>query len=472
MTVSINITEALAAANDRYAAQNPSSKAYFEESARHLPGGNTRSTLFASPFPIQIVGGKGCRITSADGEEYLDMLGEYTAGVYGHTDENIIKAVTSAMQNGFNLGATSPLEGKLAQLLKTRFEAGAGLELMRFTNSGTEANLLAVSAARAYTGRSHVLVFQNSYHGSLQSFRGSSNKLNIPGDYVVAKYNSVSSVKELLSTFDPEKQLAAILVEPMQGAGGSFPASISFLRYLREIATQLGAILIHDEVMTSRLFYDGGLSGKYQIRPDMITMGKYLGGGMSFGLFGGRKDIMQLFDPRRENISILLQSKNGSNGTNGNAVRFSLGHSGTFNNNIMTLSAGIAGFKILTRTTLEEMNALGDHLRISVAQILLDHRIISDNYPSVSESPDIDSVPRGRMWISGLGSINTIHFGVMDEESDLRNLFYLHMLENKVYLAQRGFLVLTIKHTMSDVMVFVAAVEKFVIRWEKELRME
>jgi glutamate-1-semialdehyde 2,1-aminomutase len=459
------LSRALELAKARFAKANPKSEEVFENASKHLPGGNTRTTLFAPPFPVAIVGGSGSEIVSADGYRYLDMLGEYTAGIYGHSHPKIIEALQHGLAKGVNFGATGPLEGEFAGLIKERFEASAGLEMLRFTNSGTEANLLAIATARVWTGRSKVMVFTNAYQGSVQSFNKKVEPINIPGEYVIAQYNSTPSVKQILLQLEPDS-LAAILLEPMQGAGGSFPASIKFLQYLREESTRLDALLIFDEVMTSRLHYDGGLSGKYGIKPDMITMGKYLGGGMSFGLFGGRRDIMSLFDPRAGGT---ITSKHGSK-----VETMMLTHSGTFNNNAMTMHAGIAGVKILTREVMQDVNALGDYLRSSVSQLLTARNIIpapSSSETSDSNDPDIDNVPRGQMWMSGIGSINTVHFGRNGELTDLRDLFYFHMLENGIYIARRGFIALNIQQTKEDMDRFVDAVKSFVDQWEHILTM-
>lgn len=390
------------------------------------------------------------------------MLGEYTAGIYGHSHPQIIKALQHGLTQGINFGATGPLEGELAGLIKERFEAQAGLEMLRFTNSGTEANLMAIASARVWTGHSKVMVFMNAYHGAVQSFSKDVEPVNIPGEYVVAKYNSIISVQQIISQLEPDS-LAAILLEPMQGSGGAFPASIKFLKYLREEATRLGAILIFDEVMTSRLHYDGGLSGKYGIRPDMITMGKYLGGGMSFGLFGGRRDIMSLFDPRAGGP---ITPKHGTN-----EKTMMLTHSGTFNNNIMTMYAGIAGARILTPEVMHDVNALGDYLRKSVTELLTDRGIVpAPSSPFDPNDPDMDNLPHGQLWVSGIGSINAIHFGRNDELAELRDLFYFHMLDNGIYVSRRGFIALNIAQTREDIDRFVDAVKSFVNKWEHVLR--
>lgn len=450
-----DVQAALQKATANFIAVNSASEKVFNRASDHLPAGNTRSTLFSPPFPLAITIASGCSIRSADGDVYLDMVGEYTAGIYGHSHPDILEALEGALVNGVNFGATSALEGELAARIKKRFQASAGLEMVRFTNSGTEANILATTTARAWTGRSKILTFAGSYHGSVLSFpnKGRLDAMVMPGEYVVADYNSIESVDEELSRA-PADSLAAILVEPMQGAGGCLPASVEFLEHLRARATELKALLIFDEVMTSRLHYAGGLAGKYGIKPDLMTMGKYLGGGMSFGIFGGRREIMELFNPKSGGMVITA---------NGTERPMSLMHSGTFNNNVLTMNAGIAGTKILTEAVLAQLNELGDYFRQSVLSILVEKGLVGA--ATETDMSNITTVPRGRIWISGIGSINAIHFGADDELADLRDLFYFHMIKNHIYVTRRGFVALTIVHTKDDIDRYVKCVASFVDRW-------
>ncbi|KFY35249.1 hypothetical protein V494_06082 [Pseudogymnoascus sp. VKM F-4513 (FW-928)] len=451
-----DVQAALRDATAEFVAVNSASETVFNRASVHLPAGNTRSTLFSPPFPLAITIASGCSIRSADGDVYLDMVGEYTAGIYGHSHPEILETLEGALVNGVNFGATSPLEGELAARIKRRFQP-AGLEMVRFTNSGTEANILATTTARVWTGKNKILAFAGSYHGSVLSFhtKEALDPMTMPGEYIVADYNSTSSVDEELSRI-PAGSLAAILVEPMQGAGGCLPASINFLQHLRTRATELQALLIFDEVMTSRLHHAGGLAGKYGIKPDLMTMGKYLGGGMSFGLFGGRREIMELFNPK---------SGGAVTAADGTQKPMSLMHSGTFNNNVLTMHAGIAGTKILTEPVLNQLNELGDYLRQAVLSILVEKGIVCA--ATDAEMSDIATVPRGRIWISGIGSINAIHFGANDELVDLRDLFYFHMIKNRIYVTRRGFVALTIVHTKEDIERYVKGVASFVDRWGK-----
>ena len=161
------LADALAESVAAFVARNPASLAAHERAVQVLPGGNTRSVLHYDPFPLAMLRGQGCRLWDADGHEYIDFLGEYTAGIYGHSDPRIAAAIQAAVAGGLNLGSTNPGEADLAELLKARFPS---MELMRFTNSGTEANLMALAVATAETGRATVMVFEGGYHGGVLTF--------------------------------------------------------------------------------------------------------------------------------------------------------------------------------------------------------------------------------------------------------------------------------------------------------------
>jgi len=282
------IDQALIVARERYIRNHPKSLAISETSTRYMPGGNTRTVLFHEPFPLRIMSGKGCRVVDADGFEYVNFLGEYTAGLFGHDNPSIRKGIDDALDRGISLSGHNPHESELAELVCARFPS---IEKVRFTNSGTEANLLAVSAARYVSGHSKVMVFNGGYHGGLFYFGGGGMPLNAPFEYVVAKYNDIEGTRRILRQHAGD--LACVLVEPVQGAAGCIPAKREFLEMLRVDTKKTGAILIFDEVMTSRLS-DRGAQGLLGIIPDITTLGKYIGGGMTFGAFGGKEEILSL----------------------------------------------------------------------------------------------------------------------------------------------------------------------------------
>jgi glutamate-1-semialdehyde 2,1-aminomutase len=420
----INIDAALAEARERFVERNPKSRALHEEACSAMPGGNTRTVLFYTPFPLAMASGEGCRLRDADGHDYLDFLGEYSAGIYGHSHPVIRAAIDRALDGGINLSAHNLLEATLARAVCDRFPS---IDLVRFTNSGTEANLMALATVTSATGRPKILVFEGGYHGGLLYFGGGGSPVNVPHHFVVGRYNDVAQARELIEAHG--RDLAAILVEPMQGSGGCIPGDRAFLLALREGATRCGAVLIFDEVMTSRLS-PGGLQEELGIIPDMTTLGKYIGGGMSFGAFGGRADLMGRYDPRRADA---------------------LPHAGTFNNNILTMSAGVAGMtEIFTREAARELTARGEELR---------HRL--NRLGSTHGAP---------IQFTGYGSLMAVHFSpkpvrtpsdAAQTHQGLKELFFLDMLERGIYFARRGMLILSLPVGAAECDRLVEAVEDF-----------
>ena len=440
---------ALQRAHSDYIARNPISRKAHRQACDYLPGGNTRTVLHAEPFPLTFVSGHGCNLTSVDQETYIDFLGEYTAGVYGHNNATIRAAIEEVLQQGWSFGGTNLYEKELAQLVCNRF--WPAVERVRFTNSGTEANMMAVAAALAWTGRKKVLVFDRGYHGATLSFHttaaGSVSKnVNLPHEWIIGIFNDIEKTRKALLEF-PEDSLAAILVEPMQGSGGAIPGSYSFLIFLREYASAHGALLIFDEVMTSRLSYRG-LSSMLRIQPDLMTLGKWVGGGMSFGAFGGRMEIMAMFDPR-----------NGS-----------LAHAGTFNNNVISMAAGCAGCKLFDRQQVDRLNDLGELMKRGVQDVINDRLQITNSLDAAVDPKDKTTHDEhGQMWISGLGSILAVHFAASPNQSTLQSLFYHHMLAEHIYLAERGFIALNIELTTAHVNTFIAATGRFVKKYRSFL---
>lgn len=420
------INDALAQAYQTYTTNNRRSLARHEAAVEVMPGGNTRTVLYSAPFPLGIAHGKDCYLWDVDGHRYVDFLGEYTAGIYGHSHPVIRRALDQALDDGINLGGHNVMEVRLAQAVCQRFPS---IELVRFTNSGTEANLMALTAARTFTKRAKIMVFGGGYHGGVLYFSGGdSSPVNAPYDFVIAPYNDLAGTVTLIEQH--RHDLAAIILEPMLGGGGCIPADRAFLAMLRDKATQHGAILIFDEVMTSRLS-PGGLQAVHGILPDMTTLGKYVGGGMSFGAFGGRSDLMEQFDPSRPNA---------------------LPHAGTFNNNVLTMSAGLAGLtEVYTPAAALALNARGDALRSRL-------NTLCQRY----EAP---------MQFTGLGSMLNVHMtdaplhspaDTAQGNQPLRDLFFFDMLAAGVWLARRGMINLSLPIGDTDCDLLVSAVETFI----------
>jgi glutamate-1-semialdehyde 2,1-aminomutase len=418
------VDQSLAQAFQRFTEANPASRRQFEAQARYMPGANSRSVLFYAPFPLTIAKGEGAALWDADGHRYADFIAEYTAGVYGHSAPEIRDAVVEAMQGGINLTGHNLLEGRLAKTICERFPQ---IEQLRFTNSGTEANLMALTAALHFTGRRKIVVFSGGYHGGVLGFGAKPLPTTVPFDFLVLPYNDVQAASEQIEKHGPE--IAAILVEPMQGASGCIPGRLDFLQALRDGATKVGALLIFDEVMTSRLA-PNGLANKLGIRSDLTTLGKYIGGGMSFGAFGGRADVMAQFDPRTGALS----------------------HSGTFNNNVMTMAAGHAGLtKLFTPEAAGRLAERGEAMRARLNALCAKEDVA--------------------MQFTGVGSLMNAHFvrGEVRRVDDLaavdgrlRQLLFFHLLGEGIYASPRGFIVLSLPLTDVDIDRFAAAIGRFI----------
>ncbi len=405
--MTLDIDRALSEARTAYSERHPESRRLHFEASKVLPGGNTRSVLDFEPFPFRVVDTDGPYLVDVEGHRYLDLLGNYSAGLLGHRPEAVEKAVVSALQHGWSAGAIRPPETEFARLLCERFPS---LEQVRFTNSGTEANLMAIATAQQHTDRSKIVAFHGGYHGGVLYFGETGRGLLAPHDWVMAKYNDPASIEEAFTRHGSE--IAAVLVEPMVAASGCIPAENVFLERLRELTTLDASLLIFDEVMTSRLS-TGGAQLLYGINPDLTTMGKYLAGGMPIGVFGGRAEVMAVFDRERGG---------------------QLTHGGTFNNNEVSSAGGIAALsQVLTSDAVVEVNARGDRLRERLNEILSGSGLT--------------------MCATGLGSLMTIHAtsGPISAPSDLEDaddrlleLLFFHLLGRGYYIARRGFIALSL----------------------------
>jgi glutamate-1-semialdehyde 2,1-aminomutase len=426
-----NLTSALREAEERYIQANPRSAEIHAAGKAAMPGGNTRTTLHYSPFPVCIRSAEGSRVTDLDGHSYIDFINEYTAGVMGHSDVAVKAALTRAIADGLTLGGPSIYEHELAAIISSRF---ASMERLRFCNSGTEANLLALATARTVTGRAAVLVFDGAYHGSMLYFSHGASPLNMPIPFFSSPYNDSEAAIRTIEAH--AKELAAVLVEPLQGGAGAIPSDPAFMAALREATRKHGIVFIMDEVMTSRLS-SSGVQGRLGIKPDMTTLGKYVGGGMTIGAFGGRADIMDRFDPAQPNA---------------------LPHGGTFNNNVLAMAAGHAAFtKVLTPEAIDRMNAHGDDLRRRLDELA--------------------AVRKLAVQSTGMGSIFAIHFhrgpirnghdleegerGREQAISDLKTLFQLDMMAQGHYINRRILGNLSLQTSAADISAFLGAFEEF-----------
>ena len=329
---------------DAYLDRTPRSRALFERATAALPGGSTRTTIFSAPYPPYMDRGRGIRTWDIDGNEYRDFLGNYTSLILGHAHPEVVAAVEAQVRRGSAFAAPTETEIELAEELRRRLPS---VERIRFTNSGTEATMFALRAARAFTGRPLVAKFEHAYHGTHDTVLAWSP--GVPdatsGLVIELPWDDPDGVERAIA--GRESELAAVIIEPVQGAGGVRAATPEFLRFLREQTARIGALLVFDEVIAFRIGPNGAQGRLGGVRPDLTTLGKIIGGGYPSGAFGGRADVMDQFDARRPGALV---------------------HGGTFNGNPVAAAAGLATLRHLTPDRYDELERRGERLRAAIAE--------------------------------------------------------------------------------------------------------
>jgi glutamate-1-semialdehyde 2,1-aminomutase len=421
----------LARLHEEFTATRPLSGAAHRRAMQSLPGGNTRSVLHFKPYPLTMARGVGSEVWDVDGHRYIDFVGEFSAGLFGHSDPRIRAAIAGALDTGLVMAAPGAREAELAELIRARFPS---IERLRFCNSGTEANILAIATAKVVTGRRKIMVFDGAYHGGVLVFSRPHSPLNIELDVVSAPYNDKEAAERMIR--EHGKELAAVIVEPILGAAGNLPGSPEFLHALRAGTSAAGALLIFDEVKTSRCGA-GGMQGLHGIRPDITTLGKYMGGGLACGVFGGSEQVMSRYDPY------------------GPAP---LRHAGTFNNNACGMAAGIAGLRdIFTPERADSFNARGERLRAALA--------------ATAREAGAAAV------FTGHGSMISIHFARAEPRrpaeipavsARLVALFHMHALLSGVLMANRGDIFMSLSNEAQHEEALVDVTGRF-LRQHREL---
>jgi glutamate-1-semialdehyde 2,1-aminomutase len=285
---------------------NKISKELFERAKKIIPGGVNSPVRAFEPNPFFVNRAKGSKIYGADGESYVDYCMAYGALLLGHADSDVVNAVASQLWKGTLYGAPTELEVEFAELIQNLFPS---MEMLRLVNTGTEATMHALRVARGFTGRKKIVKFEGCFHGSHDSVLvkagsgaatfGVPNSAGIPEETtqntLVLPYNSIENLEK---TFKAEgNNIAAVIVEPVVGNAGLILPKSDYLNYLRKVTQSYGALLIFDEIITGFRLAIGGAQQYYNVKPDMTTLGKVLGGGFPIAAFGGRKDIMQHIAP-------------------------------------------------------------------------------------------------------------------------------------------------------------------------------
>lgn len=417
---------------EQYRRLTPASAQLYERAHAALPGGDTRQSVFFRPYPLFVDGGQGAYVEDADGNRFLDASNCWSAMVLGHAHPAVVEAVSRQVAKGSAFAAANRFAPELAEMIKERVPS---IEKLRFTNSGTEATMLCVRAARAFTGRPKIVKMIGAYHGSHDDFEvmgGESPTGIMPGsaEHVLeVEYNNKADITRLLDEHGHET--AAVIVEGIMGSAGMIPPEDGYLHHLRTETERHGVLLIFDEVITLRLAA-GGAQDLYGVRPDLTAMGKIIGGGYPVGAFGGREDLMEQFSPLREHY---------------------LHHSGTFNANPITMVAGIATLGQLDADTLGYLNRLGERFAAGVCRV-------------ASEQ----SLP---LHVTGAGSLRNLHFAERAPrhaaesaaaDKDLLRLLHLKLLVEGVLCAPRGMFAVSAVTTEQEIDEIVGKLDD-ALRW-------
>ncbi len=432
---------------ERYLELTPKSRALWEDARNYLPGGDSRHSIFWDPYPIFIDEASGCHVVDADGVDRLDFINTMTTLILGHRPTPVMDAVKDQLDKGVVYNAPNRNQVRLAKILCDRIPS---IDLVRFTNSGTEATLNTIRAARAFTGKNRFAKVEGGYHGTHDAVTVSirvdprlagdpdeptavAGSAGLASDVVdqvtVLPFNEPTTARKILE--DNKDRLAAVIVEPLMGSVGMVPGTHEFLGMLRDFTQDNGIILIFDEVISFRVA-PGGAQQYYGITPDMTSLGKIIGGGFAVGAFGGRAEIMELYDP-----------------TKGTKVS----HAGTFNANPVTMLAGAVTLEQLTGDVYRRLAELTGRLR-----------------QGIEEAGAGLEVP---VQATGLGSLFGIHFtsepihnyrDITTEDTGLRSQVFLGLMNEGILMASNLVGALSTAMDEDDVDSFLDAFRKVLAR--------
>ena len=422
---------------DSYVSRTQKSRVLYERARKFLPAGVSYAIRHFEPYPFYTARAKGSRLYDVDGNEYTDFWLGHTALILGHSPTVVVEAVKRQIENGTHYGTSHELEIQLAEQIVKMVSSA---EMMRFTNSGTEANMYATRLARAYTGRSKIAKFEGGWHGGYDSLHISVKyPFDIPEsagltagalqDTIVLPFNDLEGVKEKLKN----EEVASITIEPVLGAGGGIAAEKEFLKGLRELCDEKSALLIFDEVITGFRLAPGGGQQYYGVKPDIVIFGKILGGGFPIGAFCGPREIMKRID------TLVYERPQHSF------------HGGTFSANPISMTAGLATLKILEDGQLiNKLNRVGDKIRQRLKEIFRVNGV------------DVQ--------VTGAGSLFNTHFAT-EEVKDARAAskadkrkqinYHLNLITNGVFFLPTHLGALSTAHSEADIEKLFSETEKY-----------
>jgi glutamate-1-semialdehyde 2,1-aminomutase len=350
---------------NRYLEPHSRSAELYARAQAVMPGGNTRTTVFAAPYPAYMASAQGATVTDVDGQSRLDFVNNYTALIHGHAHPAIVEAVARQLSIGTAVSFPTETEIRLAELLVDRVDS---IDHIRFTNSGSEAVMMAIQGARAFTGRSKIAKFEGCYHGSydyaeisvgpaLEAAGDASAPRSVPesagvtpsaaDEVVVMPFNDVEAVERIVA--QNARDLAAVIVDPLPHRSGFVDPIDDFLPKLRQITRAHDVLLISDEIISFRIGYNGP-QRRFGYEADLTTLAKIIGGGFPVGAFGGRAEVMAVFDPRTKARRVA--------------------HGGTFNANPITMVAGHAAMEMMTAAEYQRLDVLGQRVRTGLADVM------------------------------------------------------------------------------------------------------
>jgi len=342
-----------------------SSEQLYARALKIMPGGCSRNTILRKPHPAYADYGEGCYLVDVEGNRRIDFANNMASLIHGHAQSKVVNAVTAQLQKGSAYTMATEVEIDFAEHMCNR---SAGFEKIRFVNSGTEAVMSCLKAARAYTGRAKIAKGEGAYHGLYDYAEVSQTAqpdnwgdLSKPSSVPVAYGTPASALQEvvIIPFNDPERaiaileqhadELACVLIDPLPHRIGLIAASDEFVDALYQWTRRHDALLVFDEVITFRTRY-GGAQEKYAVRPDLTAMGKMIGGGFPVGALAGRAEVMDVMNPLAEKVLFP--------------------HSGTFSANPVTMTAGLVSMQMFDHNAVERMNALGEYARDSIREAI------------------------------------------------------------------------------------------------------